>query len=155
MLDLFEELQGIIAEFSNRQIEYALCGGLAMAVHALPRATVDIDLLVLTRDLDPALAAAERCGYTIKANPMNFANNRIQIQRISKTDPDSEDLLSLDLLLVTPDIKSAWDTRENFEWENGLITVVSRDGLIELKSIRNSPIDIEDIRLLTESKNES
>lgn len=46
MLDLYSEFERLIAAMAERQIEYALCGGLAMAVYAQPRATVDIDLLV-------------------------------------------------------------------------------------------------------------
>ena len=35
------------------------------------------------------------------------------------------------------------------EWEGGRLSVVSRDGLIELKQLRNSGQDIADIEALT------
>ena len=47
MFDLYEEFKSIISALEQRGIDYAVCGGLAMAVHGLARATVDIDLLIL------------------------------------------------------------------------------------------------------------
>ncbi len=41
-----DELQGLIKLLRNAKIEYALCGGLAMAVHGWPRSTMDIDILI-------------------------------------------------------------------------------------------------------------
>jgi len=40
MLDLYEELKAIISALEENGIDYALCGGLAMAVYGAPRATV-------------------------------------------------------------------------------------------------------------------
>ncbi len=36
----------------------------------------------------------------------------------------------------------------NVEWENGFIKVVNKEGLIQLKKIRNSRIDQDDIENL-------
>jgi hypothetical protein len=44
-MELFDEFSQLVSEFENENIEYALCGGLAMAVYAFPRATLDIDIL--------------------------------------------------------------------------------------------------------------
>ena len=46
MLDLYEELKSLIAALDEHQIDYALCGGMAMAIHDRPRFTIDIDLLI-------------------------------------------------------------------------------------------------------------
>ena len=43
---LFEELRELIKAFNGREIEFALCGGLAVAAHGLVRATEDIDFLI-------------------------------------------------------------------------------------------------------------
>ena len=45
-MDLFEEFSKLVAEFKKEKIDYALCGGLAMAVYAYPRATIDIDIMI-------------------------------------------------------------------------------------------------------------
>jgi hypothetical protein len=39
MLDLEAELDAVIGALSHAGIEYAVCGGLAMAIHGKPRAT--------------------------------------------------------------------------------------------------------------------
>ncbi len=129
-------------------IDYALCGGLAMAVHSIPRATVDIDLMIDPESLAAVKAVAGNLGFTVEANPMAFADGTIQIRRLTKLDPDSDDLLMLDLLLVTPAIRGVWETRKRLEWGGGELSVVSREGLIELKSIRGGAVDLEDIAKL-------
>ena len=60
----------------------------------------------------------------------------------------SGQVLSLDLLLVTPTLQPVWEGREAMEWDFGKISVVSRDGLISLKSLRGSGLDQDDIRHL-------
>ncbi|MEP6912666.1 MAG: hypothetical protein ABI923_07920 [bacterium] len=46
MFDLYYEFRKLIATLDEHQIDYALCGGIAMAIYDRPRATVDIDLLI-------------------------------------------------------------------------------------------------------------
>ena len=50
--DLQEELLGLCQAFASEGIEYAVCGGMAVAVHGYPRATQDIDMLVREEDLE-------------------------------------------------------------------------------------------------------
>ena len=153
MLDLYEELRSVVGLFSKPWGPYALCGGLAMAVHSFPRATVDIDLLVLSQDIDKALETAAELGYAIQANPMYFSDGQVEIRRVSKADPEGEDLLCLDLLVVTPRMEEAWRTREEYEWEGNVIFVVSREGLIDLKLMRKSGVDLDDIESLRRDEN--
>ena len=48
----------------------------------------------------------------------------------------------------TPVIDAVWKTRVKATWENRPLSVVSRRGLIALKSLRGSGQDIDDIRKL-------
>lgn len=45
-MDILDELKKLITKLNEENVEYALCGGLAMAIYALPRATLDIDILI-------------------------------------------------------------------------------------------------------------
>ena len=126
MLDLLEEFRGVLQALDAEGVEYAVCGGLAVSIHVRPRATVDIDLLV-PRD---ALARAKRA----------------EIHRSSKPDPETGDLLSIDLVLVTPELTEAWRTRQRLRWEHGQVSVVSRAGLVLMKRLRGSGQDLDDIR---------
>jgi hypothetical protein len=122
------------------------------AVHAIPSATVDIDLMIEHGSLDEVSKVVGNLGYTVEAKPMTFAEGKVQIRRFTKLDQDSEDVLMLDLRLVTPAVREAWQTRTRLAWGGGELVVVSREGLIQLKSIRSSAVDQEDISKLRGEK---
>lgn len=153
MLDLYQEFRKLIAALRERHLDYALCGGLAMAVYNHPRATVDIDLLVLSESLDEFIQVATELGYTIRGLDMTFAKGVIEIRRRSKIDKETGIVLPLDLLLVTPEIREVWESRVHANWEDGELLVVSREGLIKLKRFRESPQDMADVMLLNEDLN--
>jgi hypothetical protein len=148
MLDIYDELRGLIAILDEQKIDYALCGGMAMGVYGRARTTIDIGLLILSESLEAVIAVAKNLGYNIRGKDLTFANGAIEIRRMSKIDPESRDLLPLDLLLVTPELRPIWDSRAEAEWEGGRLSVVSRGGLISLKRLRNSDQDLVDIKAL-------
>jgi len=150
VFDLYEEFNSIVAGLEEHGIDYAVCGGLAMAVHGLPRATVDIDLLILAERLEEARSVVRSLGYTIEAQPMTFHKGAIEIRRLSKIDPSDGDLLMVDFLLVTPAVEAVWNNRIRVASPKGSVSVVSREGLIALKSFRRSAQDMADIERLKE-----
>jgi hypothetical protein len=150
MFDLYSELRKLISALDQDRIDYALCGGIAVAVYGHPRATVDIDLLILSESLDDVIAIATGLGYTIRGLEMTFSNGAIEIRRVSKIDRETGNVLSLDLLLVTPEIRDVWNSRVEAALEGGTLSVVSREGLIGLKTMRDSPQDKADISALLE-----
>jgi hypothetical protein len=155
MLDIYDEFRNLVAVLEEHEIDYALCGGMAMAVHERPRMTIDIDILIQAESLDRVIAIATELGYKIRGRDMSFANGAVEIRRISKIDPESGDPLSLDLLLVTPQLRSAWEPRVESEWEGGTFSVVSRAGLIALKQLRMSGQDLDDIKTLEEGERDA
>jgi hypothetical protein len=155
MLDLYEELKSIVNKLDESRIDYALCGGLALALFGIPRSTVDIDILIQRESLEKVQTLANGWGYLMKANPMAFAGGAIEIHRVSKKDEEAGDWFSLDFLVVTPSIQKVWDTRQEVEWEKGKLRVVSRGGLIFLKTLRGTGQDLDDIQRLKEDSDES
>jgi hypothetical protein len=151
-LDLYEELRKITSALNEHHIEYALCGGLAMAVYDRPRATIDIDLMILSQALAETIKVADGLGYSIREKDLTLANGAIEIRRISKVDQASGTLLTLDLLLVTEGLQHIWQARMDAQWEGGKLSVVSRDGLIRLKKMSARPQDLADISALTEDR---
>lgn len=148
MLDLMDELRRLVRVLDERGIDYALCGGLAMGIHGRARATVDIDLLILSESLPEVFEIANALGYNIRGKDLSFANGAIEIRRVTKIDSEDGELLSLDLLLATPDIRDVWESREKIAWEAGQLSVVSTSGLIALKQLRRSYQDLADIEAL-------
>ena len=137
MFDLPQELDAIRAELTRDGIEYALCGGIAMAVHGFTRATEDIDLLIRPKDFARVKTAVARLGFTFEARPMTFSGGAMEIRCISKIDRADGDVLILDLLLVTPASEDVWETRQSLPWRGKPMSVVSREGLIALKRSRS------------------
>ncbi|MGP8152885.1 MAG: hypothetical protein ACLQBQ_01910 [Smithella sp.] len=76
---------------------------------------------------------------------MEFDDGAVKLQRLSKVDKTSGEYFVLDLLIVTPETKKAWDDRITVGWEGCSLKVVSPQGLILLKSFRNSGQDRDDI----------
>jgi hypothetical protein len=148
MFDLESELDLVRDALDAEGIEYALCGGLAMAVHGAPRATVDIDLLIKPEDQLLAETAAVPLGYKIKAKPMSFSAGAVEIRRVSKIDPTDGEVMILDLLLVTPAVAPTWEGRQHVPWRGRQLSVVSKEGLIALKVFRSSDQDRADIARL-------
>jgi len=66
---LHEEFARVVDALDSSGVEYALVGGLAVAVWGAPRATKDIDLLIRRDDLAMAMAAVRPCGFTLEALP--------------------------------------------------------------------------------------
>ena len=126
-----------------------------MAIHGLPRATIDIDLLILTEDLEKAWKTAQNLGYDVEGLPLHFHDGAIEIRRISKIDKESKRLYTLDFLLVTEALKEVWKNRELIEWEDGKTWTVSREGLILLKTISGREQDLLDIKKLREVGDEN
>jgi hypothetical protein len=146
-LDLFEEAIGLLGDLERRGVPYAVAGAIALAIHGVPRATTDIDLLVDPRDLAAALAVARERRFGIEALPMTFSDG-LEIRRVVKV--DGPDLLTLDLLLVNVNLEPVWASRQRVRTERGEVWVVSRRGLIQMKAWAGREQDLADIRRLEE-----
>ena len=119
-----------------------------MTIHGLPRATIDIDLMVLSDDLPQAWNIAVTLGYDVEGLPLHFADGAIEIRRISKVDKELKRLFTIDFLLVTDRLRDVWNERELIDWEDGKTWVVSKQGLITLKTISDRKQDLLDIEKL-------
>ncbi|MGB7067921.1 MAG: nucleotidyltransferase [Pyrinomonadaceae bacterium] len=140
---LLNELNRLVVELENHGIEYAVCGGLAMAIQGFPRATMDIDILIRNESLDRTFNVADQLGFNIRGLDISFADPRVEIRRVSKIIDGI--VLSLDLLLVIDEIEEVWNSRERLPYMGREISVVSRDGLVILKKRAGRPQDQADV----------
>ena len=146
-IDLFDETMGLLAELERHGVPYAVAGALALAIHGVPRATTDIDLLVRRDDVEATLEVARARGFRVQALPMRFSDG-LEVRRSSKV--DAAVMLTLDLLLVNENLEPVWASRERVATERGDVWVVSRQGLIEMKAWAGREQDLADIRRLRE-----
>lgn len=150
-LDLIAELEAVVERFEHEGIEYALCGGLAVAIHGHPRATMDIDVLVRAEQLARALHVARQLGFDIPARRMVFglrAGTPREMQRVSKLDPETSVLTSLDLIVVGPGLEQVWEGRVTVPWRGREVAIVSRAGLATMKRLAGRPQDLADLAAL-------
>jgi hypothetical protein len=144
MSTLLDELSQLISALNENEIEYAVCGGLALTIHGFPRATFDIDILIKAESLEKAYDVAAKYGYDIHGLDISFKEGVVEIRRVSKIDDDGE-VLPLDFLLVTPQVEEVWQTRQKLIWENQELWIVSPEGLIKMKELAGRAKDLIDI----------
>lgn len=149
VFNLYEEMFAVVDALESGRIEYAVCGGLAVAIHGLVRATRDIDLLILREDLDRVLDVARRCGFNLDGGMLPMGAGEPvprDMFRISKV--IEKDLLTLDLLIVNSTLQPAWEAREYYEWQGRKLQAVSPAGLYLMKKLAARPKDLLDLQTL-------
>jgi hypothetical protein len=65
IMDFKEVLKFLLAEFPKSDIDFALVGGLAVSIYTKPRMTQDLDLMILSTDLNKAKNILINAGYSI------------------------------------------------------------------------------------------
>lgn len=146
-MTLFDELMMLAAALDDARIEYALAGGLAVAVWGAPRATKDIDLLVAAEDVERAVGVAAKRGFDMRALPMTFPDG-MRLERVSRA--EGKEVLTVDFIVVDANLEVAWSSRRRVAVGEKSLCVVSRDALIAMKAAAARPIDIADIQKLRE-----
>lgn len=148
-MDLYLELLALIDALETAMVDYALCGGIAVAFHGYPRFTKDIDLLVREEELERVKQAIKPLGFGLEAAPMPFdadgPTERV-IHRVSKV--EEGEILTLDLLLVNPALEEVWEDRVVYEWKGRRVRIVSIDGLARMKRMAGRDQDLLDLKKL-------
>ena len=144
--DLTTTLDAVIDAFNAAEIAYALCGGLAVNLHGHVRATRDIDLLLPDEQLDAARSALRPLGFDIDAGPIPFAagteRERV-LYRVSRI--VGQQITTIDLMIVTPVLTSAWESRVCARWRSRDVWTVSLEGLARMKRLAGRPQDLADL----------
>jgi hypothetical protein len=146
------DFKELLSVFNSRKVRYLLIGGYAVSLHAQPRGTKDLDLLV-SPDAENAhalYAALAEFGAPlggIKAADFMDPNTFFRIG----TPP-----LMVDILLAIRGVnfESAWERRTDIEIdaENGLRAwVISSNDLITAKLAAGRPQDLADVAALRQT----
>lgn len=148
-MDLFAELAALTHALSVANVDYALCGAVALAIHGAPRATKDIDILLREEDLPRLRDVARENGFDVEALPMTFSSSGVTVRRFTKL--HAGESLMLDVLLVGDPLKAVFETRVELPFEGGSLWVVSRQGLVTLKLAAARAQDLVDVQRLKEA----
>jgi predicted nucleotidyltransferase len=67
-------LRSIVEAFDEKDIQFALIGGLAMALRGVQRATLDVDFILMLDRLDEAASILSRYGYVCRFKSENVSH---------------------------------------------------------------------------------
>lgn len=146
----YDEFKALVDTLNAEGIEYAVCGGIAVAFYGYARLTRDFDVLIHEVDIERVSRAVKKLGFLFDAGRIPFGvggPNHREIYRISKIVDDT--VLTLDLLLVAGAYQPVWESRGVVLWENRQVQVVSLEGLLAMKRIAGRAKDLLDIEMLT------
>lgn len=151
--NLIETLKRLSIILDEAHIPYCLIGGLAVGILAKPRATEDIDLLILLEEegKDP-LANLLRKHFTIIHDDTTMHFKDATIWRVVFSSPIEIDecLVIVDFLFADNDIfRKAIQDPVYIKIDNEKVAVAKPESLIAIKQLSNRPqdlIDIESIR---------
>jgi hypothetical protein len=146
---LYEELLALVSSLEAQGVGYAICGGIAVAIHGYARFTRDIDVLIRRDDLERVRELARALGFDLEAGIIPFAKGtpkEREVFRVSKA--VGPDLLSLDLVLVSPILEDVFSSRVFGSWQQRSLQVVSREGLAKMKRLADRDQDRLDLKQL-------
>jgi hypothetical protein len=148
-VDLYDELIQILRLFEREGVEYALCGGLAVAFYGYPRFTKDIDFLIPREELAEVKELLSDIGYDIEAGPIPFDVGKPTQREIHRVSKAAEELFTLDLMLVTDVFEGVFEQRELMQWKDITVQIVSIDGLATMKKLAGRTQDLLDLEKLS------
>ena len=145
-MTLPRDLVEMLGAFDTAGVRYLVIGGHAVALHAKPRSTKDLDVL-----LDPARENVARACRALAA----FGVPRELVETLATAGPTDIVWLGrpparIDLLLGAPgvDFPGAWARRVVRRIDGIDVTFIGRDDLIANKRAVDRPRDRADVRAL-------
>jgi len=152
---LIETLKRLCLVFNEAHIKFCLIGGLAVGILAKPRATEDIDLLVLMSEEDKdRIARLLEDSFEVIQDHDLMVFKQATIWRIVVKDAFTNDngLVIIDLVFADNEIyrKAVLDVI-TIQIDKVDIPVVKPENLIKIKKLSNRPRDLLDIQTIQES----
>ena len=97
-MNVFFEFHKVVRHFQREDIEYALVGGVAVAFHAEPRFTKDVDFLIPGHELEKVSEVLKQEGYFRTAEPWTFKESKLTLHRFMKI--ENQDEMIIDVLVA-------------------------------------------------------
>lgn len=147
-MNVFYEFHKIVQHLQSEEIEYALIGGVAVAFHAQPRFTKDIDILICRAELERVTGILKGEGYFESSSPWTFRDSQLTLHRFMKV--EEQDEMVVDILVAGNDRQEAIVSHamEAKSKGTGVVRLATKPDLIWLKRQRHSKQDEADIESL-------
>ena len=142
---MLNRLQGVFSSLESNEVRYVVIGGIAAVLYGVPRATLDLDILIEATAENAArlLKSFEEAGLGTVS--LTTAKDLLDHEIVV-----FEDWVRIDVQTRTPGIQfdQAWKNREVMEYQGQKFYVASRKDLIASKRASGRAVDLEDVRLL-------
>ena len=131
---------------NRHEVKYCIIGAFAMAFHAEPRYTKDIDILVQasTENAEKLLLALDEFGFgslNLNAEDFSTRGNIIQLGY----EPVRIDIITS---IQDLDFNEIWQNRVQGSYGRQTVNFINRENLIKSKKISNRPQDKADLAKL-------
>ena len=145
-MDLHPDLIDLLTEFARCGVEYLVVGNWAVGLHAEPRYTKDLDLLIGTSPENLARVVGALKGYGAPPALVEEVRAMTPEEFVFFGVPPAR----VDLMRAIPgvDFERAWSKRETVEWQGVLVHVIGFDELCHAKRAAGRTKDLADLRLL-------
>lgn len=142
------DFKDMLSAFSEEGVEYLLVGAFAVAIHAVPRATGDIDLWVRP---DPVNARRVWRALASFGAPLSKLSEE-DLARPGEVLQIGVYPIRIDILteIAGVDFEDAWRERAETEVDGISVPVISRRHLLANKRACGRPKDLADIALIEE-----
>ncbi len=150
-MEIIKELCAVAGAFADHGVSYAVCGGLAVAIHGRPRMTIDIDFIVAANELATAVEAAASVGFDDVTGWVQLPGAMWGINRLYRINKvHGSELLTLDLLEIDSAENELLANRQVFELEGQHLVVLSKSALVKMKEGTGRTKDKLDVEMLND-----
>jgi hypothetical protein len=165
---MYDDFKDLIALLNKHKVKYLIVGGYAVGIHAQPRATKDLDILILPapRNAKAIFNALKEFGAPLRTKTDPADVDRFAARRpLSPKDFQAKDgwfmmgqpPIAIDILAAIPGVTfaTAWRNRvtHTVDQSSGLTAeFVSRDDLIKAKTASKRPQDLADVQAILDAE---
>ena len=146
----------VINKLNKAKLDYLLVGGAALAVHGLPRSTLDMDIYIIAKTealnklfhltASLGLKSGQKAILAIANSPELFVNQWICFSY------EGQDILDV-FLTEEGEFKRLLKDSERKRDKNISVTVASLKDIEAMKKRSGRPVDLADLELIKETKN--
>ena len=141
-----KDFEDILRCFNSNNVRYCLIGAFALAYHARPRYTKDLDLLID--------ASEENAGNILKAlSEFGFSSIDLNVDDLKKTGQVIQlgyEPMRIDILTSIAGLpfSEVWETKVEAKYGDVDTKYISFDNLVKAKKIAGRSQDIADLEVL-------
>jgi len=152
---LREVLKTVVLHLGKLNVPYCLVGGLALGVHAKPRATDDVDLLITCdeKNLDRVKKYFQEVFEKEWVSGSILELRKMRIFRVVlDNDKNLDGTILIDFLLAEHDVwREAVEASLEFNLDDVAVRVIKPEDLVLLKTVSGRTQDLADIEAIEAS----